>query len=174
MPRLLAPLAIAAVLVTGLAACAGSGPPDGVQRDRFGYRVGSDPNRETMLLRPVTDSTQYLVYPAVVDAVTVRPAGRPAPGDGVVVEVLVEGALPDACAELTAVEQDRQLRFVEVDLFMRQPKETVCAAVVRPFRFYLVLDGAFEAGSYTLRFNGAPTPFQVLPALVPGETDDGL
>ena len=57
---------------------------------------------------------------------------------------------------------------------MRQPKETVCAAVVRPFRFYLVLDGAFEAGSYTLRFNGAPTPFQVLPALVPGETDDGL
>ena len=46
---------------------------------------------------------------------------------------------------------------------MRQPRETVCAAVVRPFRYYLVLDGAYPAGSYTLTLNGSVTPFQVLP-----------
>ncbi|WP_420455510.1 hypothetical protein [Rubrivirga sp.] len=147
------------------AGCGGSSATaDGPDRDRFGYRVGSDPNRETMLLRPVSDSTRYLVYPAVVDSVAVRPAGRPLPGDGVAVEVLVQGALPDACAELTDVTQARQSHFVTVDLLMRQPRETVCAAVVRPFRFYLMLDGAYPAGSYTLRLNGAAVPFQVLPA----------
>ena len=158
--------ALAVALVAGLTACGGSssaaGGPD---RDRFGYRVGSDPNRETILLRPLTDSTRYIFYPAVVDSVAVRPAGRPAPGDGVAVEVLVQGALPDACAELTEVTQSREGRFVAVDLFMRQPRETVCAAVVRPFRFYVVLDGSFEAGSYTLRVNGSPMPFQVLPVV---------
>ncbi len=63
------------LLAVVLAACGGSGATaDGPDRDRFGYRVGSDPNRETMLLRPATDSTRYLVYPAVVDSVAVRPA----------------------------------------------------------------------------------------------------
>ena len=165
--------ALAAIVALG--ACA-SGPAasDVVERDRFGYRVLSDEDRETVLLRPVTDSTQFLLYPAVVQGVTVRPAGRPAPGDGVAVEVLVEGALPDACAELSSVEQDRQLRFIDVTLWMRTPSEAVCAAVVRPFRFYLMLDGAFEAGSYTLRLNDTPYPFQVLPAPDADASDDGL
>ena len=159
----LAPLALV-LAATGLAACGGSGAsasaPD---RDRYGYRVGSDDRRETMEVRPIADSTRYLVYPAVVDSVGVRTAGRPAPGDAVAVEVVIQGALPDACAELTGVTQSREGHFVAVELTMRQPLETVCAAVVRPFRFYLVLDGGFPAGSYTLRVNGEPTPFQVLP-----------
>ncbi len=158
----LAPLALM-VAAAGLAACGGSGASaSGADRDRYGYRVGSDDRRETMQVRPIADSTRYLVYPAVVDSVAVRAAGRPAPGDAVAVEVLVQGALPDACAELTEVTQSREGHFVAVDLTMRQPLETVCAAVVRPFRFYVVLDGGFEAGSYTLRVNGKPTPFQVL------------
>ena len=163
-------LAVLAVVLAGtsLAACGGSAAsasaPD---RARYGYRLGSDDRRETMLIRPVTDSTRYLVYPAVVDSVAVRPAGRPGPGDAVAVEVLVQGALPDACAELTEVTQSREGHFVTVDLAMRQPRETVCAAVVRPFRFYVVLDGGFQAGSYTLRVNGSPTPFQVLPVREP-------
>ncbi|WP_412069995.1 hypothetical protein [Rubrivirga sp. IMCC43871] len=158
-----------------LAACGGSGAAtDGPDRDRYGYRVGSDPDRETVLIRPVSDSTRYLIYPAVVQTVDVRPAGRPAPGDAVAVEVLVEGALPDACAELTDLRQSRQSQFIDVALEMRQPRETVCAAVTRPFRFYVVLDGGFEAGSYTLRLNGAPHPFQVLPARDAAVgTDDG-
>ena len=162
-------LAALAVVVAGagLVACGGPGASaaDGPDRGRFGYRVGSDGNRETMTVRPITDSTRYLVYPAVVDSVAVRTAGRAGTGDAVAVEVLVQGALPDACAELTEVTQSREGRFVAVDLFMRQPRETVCAAVVRPFRFYVVLDGSFEAGSYTLRVNGSPMPFQVLPVV---------
>ena len=164
---LLAALAVS-VAAVALAACGGSGASaSGPDRDRYGYRVGSDDRRETVLIRPVSDSTRYLVYPAVVDSVAVRPAGRPASGDAVAVEVLVQGALPDACAELTEVTQSREGHFVAVDLMMRQPRETVCAAVVRPFRFYVVLDGGFEAGSYTLRVNGSPTPFQVLPVREP-------
>ncbi|MEM0963145.1 MAG: hypothetical protein AAGK21_11495, partial [Bacteroidota bacterium] len=155
------------VLAVSLAACSGGGASSGIDRDQFGYRIGSDDGRETVLLYPVTDSTQYLVYPAVVDSVGVRPAGRPASGDAVAVELLIQGALPDACAQLTDVRQQRQGQFVTVDLLMRQPKETVCAAVVRPFRFYLQLDEPFEAGAYTLRFNGSVRPFQVLPALLP-------
>lgn len=156
-------LAVAAA--AALSACGGSGGAStGPDRDRYGYRIGSDADRETVLLRPVADSTAYLFYPAVIDSVAVRPAGRPGPGDAVAVEVLVQGALPDACAELTDATQERQLRFVEVELLMRQPKDRVCAAVVRPFRFYLPLEGAFEAGSYTLTINGATVPFQVLPA----------
>lgn len=159
--------ALLTALALGLAACGGtSEAAGGPDRDRFGYRVGSDPNRETVLIRPVTDSTRYLVYPAVIDSVAVRPAGRPAPGDGVAVEVLIQGALPDACAELADATQERQSHFVTVGLLMRQPRETVCAAVVRPFRFYLMLDGWYEAGSYTLRLNGSAVPFQVLPAPV--------
>ena len=50
---------------------------------------------------------------------------------------------------------------------MRLPLETVCAAVVRPFRFYLVLDDAYAEGSYTLSLNGTTTPFQVLPVRTP-------
>lgn len=157
--------AVAIALAGTLAACGGSsGAQGGPDRDRFGYRVGSDPNRETVLLRPVTDSTQYIFYPAVIDSVAVRPAGRPLPGDGVAVEVLVQGALPDGCAELNDPTQERDSHFVTVELLMRQPRERVCTAVVRPFRFYFMLQGAFEAGSYTMRLNGSAVPFQVLPA----------
>lgn len=157
-------------LVPALAACSGGGASADattVDRDRYGYRVGSDDGRETMLIRPVTDSTRYLLYPAVVDSIAVRPAGRPAPGDAVAVEVLIKGALPDACAELTEVTQSRVGHFVTATLTMRQPRETVCAAVVRPFRFYLVLDDPYEAGSYTLTLNGKVVPFEVLPVRVP-------
>ena len=163
MARRLAVLALAA----GLAACAGGeGAAAGdVDRDAFGYRLPSDAQRETMTLQPVADSARALVYPAVVQSVAVRRAGRPLPGDAVAVEVVIEGALPDACAELSGVTQSRAGRYVDVELTMRQPLETVCAAVVRPFRYYLALDTGFEAGSYVLRVNGSPTPFQVLPAL---------
>ena len=162
------PVLLGAVL--GLAACASGGASGtGEADERFGYRIGGvgPDGRETMLLAPVTDSTRYLFFPAVVDSVAVRSAGRPLPGDAVAVDVLVKGALPDACAQLAEVRQRREGHFVTVDLTMRQPRETVCAAVVRPFRFYVPLDGAFEAGSYSLRLNGRTVPFQILPALDP-------
>ena len=44
---------------------------------------------------------------------------------------------------------------------MRQPIDEVCAQVVRPFRFYLILEGGFVPGSYTLTLNGAAHPFRI-------------
>ena len=86
------------------------------------------------------------------------------PGEAVPVEVLVKGALPDACSALNAVTQEQTGHFVTMTLTMRQPRGAVCAQVVRPFRFYVRLDGLFAPGSYTLRLNGRVTPFQVLDA----------
>ena len=84
-----------------------------------------------------------------------------APGDSTAVEILVKGALPDACAELSAVTQVRRARYITVTLDMRTPAGRVCAAVARPYRFYLPLDGRFATGSYVLTLNGAVHPFQI-------------
>jgi hypothetical protein len=164
--------ALAALAATALAACVGVGgvggpPPEG----RFGYRLAGDDLRATVGLAAPDSVTRYLLLPAVIDDVEVRAAGRPAPGDAVAVEVVVEGAFPGLCDELAAARQDRAGRFVTVALVVRQPRERVCAAVTRPFRYYLPLDGAFEAGSYTLDVNGRVLPFQVLPALADGAED---
>jgi hypothetical protein len=77
------------------------------------------------------------------------------------VEVLVKGALPDACSALDAVTQRQTGHFVTLALTMRQPRGAVCAQVVRPYRFYVRLDSLFEAGSYTLTLNGRTVPFQI-------------
>ena len=154
-------LALAAVL----AACGGA-EEVAVDTDRFGYRVGGEAGgRVTVVPAPPDSTTRTLTFPVVVDSVGVRVAGRPAPGDGVAVEAVVLGSFPDACSVLSGVEQARAGHYVTATLTMRQPLETVCAAVVRPFRVYLVLDGTYPAGSYTLTVNDAPYPFQVLPAL---------
>ena len=159
------PLLLAAAGVL-LAACGGSGEAATVDADRFGYRVGGAVGgRQTVAVAPPDTTTRTLVFPVVVDSVGVRAAGRPAPGDGVAVEAVIHGAFPDACSVLSDVRQARAGHYVTAALTMRQPLETVCAAVVRPFRYYLVLDGAYPAGSYTLTVNDTPYPFQVLPAL---------
>ena len=104
----------------------------------------------------------YLVTPAVLDSVAVRPAQRVAPpGEAVPVEILVKGALPDACSELGEATQTRAMNLIDVTLTMRRPRGAACAQVVRPFRFYLPLDGTFPPGSYTLKVNGAAYPFRI-------------
>ena len=155
-----------ALLAVVLAGCAGAEEVATVETDRFGYRVGGEVDgRETVALAPPDSSVRYLSFPAVIESVDVRPAGRPAPGDGVAVELVIEGAFPDACSVHSSVEQARAGHYATVALTMRQPLETVCAAVVRPFRYYLTLDTAFGTGSYTVTVNDAAYPFQVLPPL---------
>ncbi len=151
-------LAAAAV---ALAACSAGGRTTGDQR--FGHRTdGWGPDgRETLLLGPPADSSGFFVYTAIVDSVAVRAAPPSAAGEAVPVEVLVKGALPDACSELNAVTQSRTGHFVTMGLSMRQPRGAVCAQVVRPFRFYVRLDSLFAPGSYTLTLNGSTTPFQI-------------
>lgn len=159
-------LSPAACLVAFLAVLAGGALPGcgGTRPDaRFGQRAsGADDGRETVLLAAPADSAGYLVFPAVVDSVAVR-AERAvlAPGEATAVEVLVKGALPDACAEMASARQSRAGQYVTVTLSMRTPRDRVCAAVARPYRFYLPLEGPYDAGSYVLTLNGTPHPFQI-------------
>lgn len=147
-----------------LAACSGAGNtnPD----DEFGHRWGENApdGRETLLI-PIdsADIGTFLVLPAAIDSVVVRAdQRRVAPGQVTSVEVLVKGALPDACSSLHRVEQRRTSHMIDVTITMRQPRGRICANVVRPFRFYVTLDGEYAPGSYALTINGASHPFQVL------------
>lgn len=160
-------LALCTAALLGLAACSGGGrttPRDDTYGDRVA-RWGED-GRETLLITSPQDSTGFFVYPAVIDSVAVRPERQGlAPGESVPVEVLVKGAMPDACSALNAATQSRTGHFVTLDLTMRQPRGAVCAQVVRPYRFYVRLDSLYEAGSYTLTVNGRITPFQIREAI---------
>lgn len=152
-------------LALGAAGCGLLGGGSPASEARFGHRPAAsvtDDGRETVLIAPPDASTAFLVFPAPVDSVSVR-AEQPVvdAGAATAVEVLVKGALPDACAELSDVRQSRSGAYVTVDLDMRTPRGRVCAAVARPYRFYLPLDGTFDAGSYVLTLNGATHPFQI-------------
>ncbi|MFN3596645.1 MAG: hypothetical protein ACK41D_05175 [Rubricoccaceae bacterium] len=139
---------------------AGSARPD----ERFGHRFPDrgPEGRVTVLGTPPPNPDDYFVYPAVLDTVHVRPqTAALRPGEAAAVEVLLKGVLPDACSELNEAEQTRVGRIIEVTLTMRQPRGTPCALVVRPFRFYLPLEGTFEAGAYVVRVNGAAQPFRI-------------
>ena len=150
-------VAVAVLLGLVLGACGGAGAAG----------TDEDDGRETVLIRAPSDSVRYLIYPAILEGVFVRPSqAAAAPGTAVPVEVLLKGTLPDACSELNAATQSRAGHFVEVELTMRTPRGAVCAQVIRPFRFYLVLDGGFEPGHYTLTLNGAAHPFRIRPTTV--------
>jgi hypothetical protein len=161
------PLALAlggVLLLAAVAGCSRSREAARPGDDEYGHRYeGLAPDgRETVLLTPLDSAETYLITPAVLDSVAVRPARRVAlPGDAVPVEVLIKGALPDACSELNEAEQSRVVNLIDVTLTMSRPRGTVCTQVVRPFRFYLPLDGTFGPGSYTLKVNGTAYPFRI-------------
>ena len=172
MPRLFLTAAgrllLAAWLVAGVAGCLGSRaarevPPD----ERFGHRPAeASPDGLNMTTLAAPDSaTDYFTYPAPFDTVLVRPApfaaDTPPAGQQVAVELLIKGAFPDACAELSAFEQDRAGHLIEATLSMRKPQGSICASVRRPYRFYVLLDGRYEVGSYTLKLNGRAVPFEI-------------
>jgi hypothetical protein len=149
-----------------LSACFGSRqaelPPD----DRFGHRYEQPPDaRRTITIEPPAADVGFFTYPAIVDSVHVRPAPLqedvPAIDQEVQVEVLVKGSFPDACSALHVAEQVRSGNLVSVELLMRKPRGAVCAAVIRPYRFYLMLEGRYAPGFYTLKINGQPYPFEL-------------
>lgn len=131
--------------------------------EQFGHRVeGVDQEgRETVVLVPPSEESEYRTDLAVYESVTVRPGSASAGITGVEVELLVKGAFPDACTELHEVSQVRSGNLIEVTLRTRRPQGAICAAVVRPYRFYLLLDGRYEPGPYNLKLNGDSHPFEV-------------
>ena len=149
-----------------LAGCTGSRatPDPDVQ---FGHRY-NDPapdGTHTVTITPLTEGETYRYYPATFESVIVRPAAfKPAVSadiQQVDVEVLIKGALPDACMELHAFVQERTANIITATLEMRRAQSTLCASVRRPYRFYVLLEGQYSAGHYTLRLNGQAVPFQI-------------
>lgn len=151
------------VTLVGLAGCSTLRPMDAPPDERFGTRIeGTDSEgRETMIIAPPDGERSWATYPAVFETVTVRPQPMSASGDPVAVEILVKGAFPDACTELHEVTQDRTANLVDVRLTMRREQGAVCAAVLRPYRFYLLLEGRYAPGAYSLKVNDRAFPFEI-------------
>lgn len=147
------------------AACGGSEEATAPDGDTvYGHRYGTvaPDGRETVFLSSPDSVRRVLIYPAVLDSVAVR-LERPATAADmpVRVEVLLKGILPDACSRLENATQVRRGHLIDVELTIRQPRGRACALVVRPFRFYLPLDGTYGPGSYTLKVNGAVLLFRI-------------
>ena len=158
------------ILVGLLAGCAGSRAAEEISPDeQFGHRYEDEApdGRRTITITPPDSAVAYFYYPATFDTVVVRPApfdlGAPAQGQTVDVEVLVKGAFPDACMELHEIEQERTGNIVNATLEMRRPQGAICASVRRPFRFYVMLNGRYSLGNYTLKLNNVPVSFQIRP-----------
>lgn len=149
-----------ALLVFGLAGCAGSSGADVPDR-QFGERPDEDEARETMLIVPPDSTSEFFYYPAYASEVVVR-SGPEAAGQRPV-ELLIKGALPDACTELHDIRQEQKGHIIDVTFETRRAKGAVCAQVVRPFRFYYVLADPLAPGDYTLRLNDSIKPFTVQP-----------
>lgn len=128
--------------------------------ERYGNRPLAA-ERQTLLIQPPDSALTYYTYTAHFDTLHVRIGPPLAGGLGRPVEVLVKGALPDGCTELAGVEQERAGHLVNVTLTTRRPKGAVCPQVVRPFRFYLDLEGLYPPGAYTLKVNDTLRPFEV-------------
>ncbi len=157
---------LALLLVAGCTGAREAPVPDA----QFGHRY-EDPapdGRLTATVVPAKEGEEYRYFPASVESVTVRPApfdeNMPADSQEVAVEVLIKGALPDACMQLHAFSQERTGNIISATFQMRRAQSAVCATVLRPYRFYVLLEGMYEPGHYTLRLNGRAFPFQVRPA----------
>ena len=162
--------AVGALLLVGLVTgCAGSRAAEAPPDERFGHRYEDEApdGRRTITITPPDTAVAYFYYPATFDSIYVRPApfdvSVSVEGQEVEVEVLVKGAFPDACMELHTVEQERTGHIINATLEMRRPQGAICASVRRPYRFYVMLEGRYGLGNYTLKLNDQAFPFQVLP-----------
>lgn len=159
-------LCISAMLF--LAACMGSKEVEVTSDERFGHRfeeTGPE-GRRTIAILPPDSAVSYFFYPAVYDTVHVRraPFQSELATDGQVpVEILVKGSLPDGCTELHDVSQERFGHIIHVNVQMRRPQGSVCTRVMRPYRFYVRLEGTYGPGSYTLKLNDRVHPFSIQP-----------
>lgn len=154
-------LSIALVISACLGARSVERPPDEQFGHRYEGRAGD--GRETIVITAEEESTSYVYVPAVYDTVHIRVAEPETGAAEVPVEVLIKGAFPDACTELSSVSQGRAGNLIRVELDMRRPQGVLCASVVRPYRFYLALEGTYEPGHYSLRINERTHPMVIRP-----------
>lgn len=155
------------IVLISLAGCAGSSESSRSAEEQFGHRVEgtSADGRETHEITAPDSGEDYAIHPAVFDSVYIRPQHRVASDpDGEPVEILVKGSFPDSCTELHSVEQQRSGNILNVSLDMRRSRSALCASVVRPYRFYFMLDGRYGPGNYTLKINDLVRTFTITDA----------
>ncbi len=143
-----------------------SGPSTEIQVDpdrRFGHRYDGLPpdGHQPMTFRIPEDASTFDYFPATFNDVIIRPDVVHHEQDTVLVEILVKGSLPDGCMELHTFDQKRTGHIITASLQMRRPHARICTSVRRPYRVYLMLDGGFAPGHYTLKLNGDSVPFRV-------------
>lgn len=152
-------------ILLSVAGCLGTSREVVDPDDQFGHRVEEESNdgRRTITITPPDTTRSYRYFPATYDEVNVRPAPLEPDADSpaVPVEVLVKGAFPDACSELHSVEQHRTGNLLDITLTMRRQRGAVCASVLRPYRFYLTLEGRYAPGSYRIQLNESVHTFQI-------------
>ncbi len=161
------PCPILLLFLATVAGCTGLRSVQVPVDERFGHRY-DDPSaggRHTVLITPPDSAMEYFYYPAPFDTVHVRPApfreGIDPATQQLPVEVLVKGSFPDACSELDDLQLNRAAHIIEGTLTIRRPRGAVCASVLRPYRFYFMLDGLYGPGHYTMKLNNEIIPFQV-------------
>lgn len=152
------------LLVCTLPACVAL-QPELSEEEKYGHRAGKDDpdGRTTIAVAPPQEDVDYRLFDATFETVTIRPAAliSESAQQGVPVEVLIKGAFPDACSELHEVTQQRAGNLILVTLTMRRPQGSVCASVLRPYRYYLDLEGTYTPGPYSLKLNDSTHPFEV-------------
>lgn len=169
-------LTVAALLIVATGCRSSRTVAEVAPDDRFGHRFEDDgpDGRSTLSLSTPDTETKFFYYPAIVDQLHIRnapfDATQPLDGQTVAVEVLIKGALPDGCTALHDVTQERTARLINVTLRTRKPQGGLCTTVLRPYRFYLDLDGGFDEGSYTLKVNDQTKSFRIRK---PTATTDG-
>ena len=155
-----------ALFLSVVAGCTGSraAPEPDAQ---FGHRYDNPApdGSHTIVTTPTLEGETYRIYPASFEAVVVRPAPfvRTVPADTqtVAVEVLIKGALPDACMQLHDFGQERAGNIIRATLQMRRAQSAMCASARRPYRFYVMLEGRYGPGHYTLQLNGEAISFRI-------------
>ncbi len=157
---------VSLTVILSVFAVACSGPSGMVSADpdrQFGHRYEGTPpdGYNTITISVPEEELEFTYFPATFDRVIVRPDMLKSEQDTVAVEILVKGSMPDACMELHAFDQKRTGNIITATLQMRRPGSRVCATVRRPYRLYLMLEGGFARGSYSLKLNDESVPFTV-------------
>ncbi len=139
--------------------------------EKFGQReVGTgDDGRQTIVISPADEAVEYRFFDATYESVVIRQAKADPIGNTASskykVEVLIKGAFPDSCSELHSIDQQRAGNLILATLTMRRPQGAVCASVLRPYRYYMDLEGTFEPGSYSLKLNESTHPLVIRPSV---------
>ncbi|TDI77543.1 MAG: hypothetical protein E2O84_00845 [Bacteroidetes bacterium] len=155
-----APAWMLSMILVVSSGCMSANSGGGNVESGFGNReTDGEGGRSTIVITSVPNVNEYVVSPVPFESADIRVGTRE--NGTAPVEILVKGAFPDSCTELHGANQTRTNSEVIVNIQARRPVNAVCASVMRPYRFYLTIDGTFESGRYTLDLNGVRQVFVV-------------